>query len=70
MDIDALFDKVFSGNIDLSRINHLTIAAQFCRKINLIETVNRAVPGKRKLIRERRFKHLFGILSPEEVHST
>ena len=37
------------GTIEHRKINHLAIAAQFCRKINLIETVNQAVPGKRKV---------------------
>ena len=51
MDIDTLIDKLLSVNIDVDydRISHLSIAAQFCRKINLIETVNHAVPGKSKV---------------------
>ena len=51
MDIYAQIDKLLSVNIDVefNRISHLGIAAQFCRKINLIETVNQAVPGKRKV---------------------
>ena len=50
MDIFTQIDKLLDGNIDHKRISHLGIAAQFCRKINLIETVNQAVPGKKRKV--------------------
>lgn len=49
MNVNTLIDKLNTLEIDFCRIDHLSIAAQFCRKIGLIKTVNQAVPAKRKV---------------------
>jgi len=49
MNTSTLINKLISGNIKTKKIGHLGIAAQYCRKIKLIETVNQAIPGKRKI---------------------
>ena len=49
MNTSTLINKLISGNIKTKKISHLGIAAQYCRKIKLIETVNQAIPGERKI---------------------
>lgn len=49
MDILRLFESGKLGPIDVTNISHLGIVAQFCRRIGLIQTVNQAVPGSRKV---------------------
>ncbi len=49
MHTNALIDNLFAHGIDNKKISHLGIAAQYCRKIKLIDIINQAIPGKRKI---------------------
>ncbi len=49
MHTNTLIDNLFPHGIDNKKISHLGIAAQYCRKIKLIDIINQAIPGKRKI---------------------